>query len=351
MSDFDLSALRMQVEINQSEDVFHLHPGETRIYSILLVIDCQNALKLSGTMLITNLRVIWKCVKDSTFNISIPFYYVNSIKVMKNGPGDSKKRASIAFNMCGSAKKYHFIFSMRKPIKKTMNLLNKVIKNFDESSFLRSTRLRTSIITNQRLSLLREEYVVKQYDGLSNIVGRVGKIGIGIITNIRFVWYSTIVENFNISVPIVIVPHIEVISHSRFSKCFYIRIEEKGETALFGFTSGCIEKLLDFADTFNKVRDSAIKNPMLTYTVYDNNLSSEESTVEEKIEETFEFEDDNKMLNYFDINAEEDPLLPIVFDKSLGLSIEKSPYEESVSKLWEDASKSRLKTLAERINL
>jgi hypothetical protein len=351
MGDIYTSALKMKVQINIPCGELNLYPGEKRISSILLAIDSLSLLKLSGTLTVTNLRIIWRYAKNKDINMSIPFKFIDIIRPIMPRSTHRKNRAEIEIKMSGSAQMHYFIFSIRKPIKKTMELLDKVISNFNESSLLRDSRFCTSIINNQRLDLLNAEYVVKKYDGLSNIVGRIGKTGVGFVTNFRFVWYSTIVENYNFSIPIIKINRLEVITHSRFTKCFYLSFEEDDKANLIGFTSGNIDILYEIVETFNKTRESAIANPMLTYPLKDVNIENDEEEKKKVFqEESFEIEENINIFNFFGATKEEEPLHPIVYDKFLGLSIEKSSYEESAAKVWEDASNSRLRTLAERIN-
>ena len=220
--------------------------------------------------------------------------------------------------------------------------------------------MRTAIISNQHLDLLKSEYVIKNFDGLVNILHRSGKIGNGILTNLRFVWYSTIVENFNISIPLIILPEVSIVNHSRFQKCFYLKIDHIDKTMLFGFTFGKHDLLEDFVQTLNKARESALLNPMLTYPTHrtvsadnDNQNNDNEDFVHSLTDsldfEEFRWEKSDPILQFYDFDQsdDDDKLFPITFDKTIGLSIEQSDLQTSASSLWEHASKSKLKTLAE----
>ena len=112
----------------------------------------------------------------------------------------------------------------------------------------------------------------------------------------------------------------------------------------------------------NRARESALLNPMLTYptfggiTTEDDDMDTSKDAEEDEStsvlmdgkEEIFQFDDVDPMLQFFDFEKEEEnPMLPIVFDPSIGLSIEQSSLQTSISNLWDHASKSKFKTLAE----
>ena len=129
---------------------------------------------------------------------------------------------------------------------------------------------------------------------------------------------------------------------------------------LFGFTFGKHDLLEDFVQTLNKARESALLNPMLTYPTHrtvsadnDNQNNDNEDFVHSLTDsldfEEFRWEKSDPILQFYDFDQsdDDDKLFPITFDKTIGLSIEQSDLQTSASSLWEHASKSKLKTLAE----
>ena len=355
-----LQSLKIRLNANPGE--IFLLPGETKITVVLLVIVNKFYRKLTGTLTITNIRVIWQSQNDKNINIIIPIKYIEYFEEAPSVILNHKQRSEIHIRTKEGSEKNVFMFSLRKPIKKTISLLYKVIQNFNTSTLLREMSLRSAIISNQRLDLLQTEYVLKSFEGLVNIIKRTGKVGVGILTNLRFVWYSTIVENFNISVPLIIIPEVTLVNHTRFQHSFYIRIENNHKTLLFGFTFGKVDVLEDFINSLNRTRETALLQPMLTYPTHgsvsnedddifgsqNNDNDNDTNSLMDGNEESFQFEDNDPMLQFFDFDKEEnDPMLPIVYDQSIGLSIEQSSLQTSVSNLWELASKSKFKTLAE----
>ena len=95
MGDIYTSALKMKVQINIPCGELNLYPGEKRISSILLAIDSLSLLKLSGTLTVTNLRIIWRYAKNKDINMSIPFKFIDIIRPIMPRSTHKKNRAEI----------------------------------------------------------------------------------------------------------------------------------------------------------------------------------------------------------------------------------------------------------------
>lgn len=65
----------------------------------------------------------------------------------------------------------------------------------------RDIKLRGSLVKDDSLILLPEEMIFEQVNGVWNLSGEQGHLGCLIITNIRVVWFANLANNFNVSLP------------------------------------------------------------------------------------------------------------------------------------------------------
>jgi hypothetical protein len=188
---------------------------------------------------------------------------------------------------------------------------------------------------------MENEQVIIQLDGIANFSGEVAKIGTVIITNYRFVWCSEIVANFNVSIPLILLPELKISRSRRYGKCIYLRLMSNGIGFLYGFTTQPEQKLVDFATALERVRAAAARMPLLTPPISVDTVIVGEKEVDR--EEDCDILENDPTLRYIPCDLVDDGETGgIVFDPILGLGIESLPEGETLTERWRRASNTPL---------
>eukprot|EP00796_Vickermania_ingenoplastis_P012233 gene12233-8419_t len=179
---------------------------------------------LVGTLIITNLRLIWYASTKQQTNLSIGYFTVRNITVKE---ADSKLGGGIVSSLYVTAKfgssKFQFVFTAagnnggtgsagrRAAAARTGNagdhlfsLAHMAWKAYEATKMYREVRLRSAILTggaSGQLVLLKKEKVMSQYNRFLNITKEESFVGRLILTNVRVVWIEDVRPSFNVSVP------------------------------------------------------------------------------------------------------------------------------------------------------
>ena len=331
-----------QVRLFQEIEHLKLIPGETSYAVLTRVEDCKSHPGQFGQIQITNIRLLWYVPKTKNLNISIGYRslinYTMS-EAVQPGVGSSE----FLFIRCKeSNRNYEFIFSVAKSKQSLFRFFETAVKNYESSPLLREQKLRSSLIKDGNLLLLNGEQVMKKVDGIANYSGDIAKIGTAIVTNYRFVWYSEIVSNFNVSIPLVLLPELHASKSRRYGKCIYLKINSNGVNYMYGFTIQPEEALINFANDLEQIRSAAARKPLLTPPLA--MVKVEQAIPPPRVYEDLELQEVDPSLLYlpFDIIENEGKSSSIVFDKTLGLAIEALPSGDSLTKRWNAASNTPL---------
>ncbi|XP_014664524.1 PREDICTED: Bardet-Biedl syndrome 5 protein homolog isoform X2 [Priapulus caudatus] len=98
--------------------------------------------------------------------------------------------------------RFEFIFTNLVP--GTPRLFTSVIsvhRAYDTSKMYRDLRLRGAVVVGNELRMLPREHVVERVNGVWNLSSDQGNLGAFFVTNVRLVWYASMNEAFNVSVP------------------------------------------------------------------------------------------------------------------------------------------------------
>lgn len=324
----------------QNPDALKLVKGEQNIVILSRVEDSKGHPGQFGQGQITNIRFFWYIQKKPTLNCSIGYNTILSHKISTSGNYET-----LLLRCKEEGKSYEFLFSMLKSSSSAFKIFEIALKNYQDSIFFRQQVLRSAIIKNGTLKLLPGEQAMLTMDGLSNFCGDSAKIGTSILTNLRFIWYSEVVSNFNVSIPHIILPKFKVTDSKRFGKSFFINLFISGTQFLYGFTISPEEKLVEFVESAEKIRLSAIQKPVLTPPLVLDITQQPKKEVNPVVEEDFAVEEIDPSLRYIPCDDTNTPSQNIVYDANLGLSIEELPKDVSLSKRWAEVGATPLSTV------
>ncbi|KAJ8601813.1 hypothetical protein CTAYLR_007490 [Chrysophaeum taylorii] len=176
--------------------------GERVIDSINSVEDTKGNNGDRGSLMVSNLRLVWVSHKASRTNLSIGFNTIVSISIRK---AKSKLRgATRALYLMTkyNGSRFEFIFtSLVQNSPRLFTTVQAVLRAYETSKLYRDLKLRVSIVRDGTLVLLPRESIYSQIRGVWNLSSDQGNLGTFFITNIRVVWHASLAQNFNVSIP------------------------------------------------------------------------------------------------------------------------------------------------------
>lgn len=197
---------------------------EVLIRIIPRVEDTKGNNGLVGTMMLTNLRIIWYASTRQERNLSVGFFTIKNITIKE---ANSKLGGGVVSSLFVTAKygssRFQFVFTATGNAKEArrstafssastaegqrenlFSLAHMIWKAYESTKMYREVRLRTALTdpANQnQLVLLPQEKVVSQHPRFINLTKEESFSGLLILTNIRLVWLEELRPAFNVSVP------------------------------------------------------------------------------------------------------------------------------------------------------
>ena len=330
-----------QVRLFQNPIELRLIPGEVIHTLISRVEDSKAHPGQYGQIQITNIRLIWYMPHTSNINISIGYHAIQGARITEGSQVGIGRSESLFIRCRESTQLYEFVFVSPKNGESVFRFFEVAYKNYCGSPLFREQKLRSSILRDHDLILLNNEQVMLKADGISNFSGDVAKLGTAIVTNFRFIWYSEVVTNFNVTIPLILLPSIKINNSKRYGKSFYLVLFSAGSKYMYGFTMQPEEKLNEFISKFEKIRFSAVQSPVLTPplpTVKAQPIPKPPEIQEEDIS----LAELDPALRYLPMDEDDKHDAGIIFDKTLGLAIEQIPQGTNLSDRWKTASETPL---------
>ncbi|KAH8073956.1 hypothetical protein JL721_2510 [Aureococcus anophagefferens] len=246
--------------------------GEAVIDSINSVEDTKGNNGERGSLVVTNLRIMWISHKNSRTNLSIGFNTVVSINIRK---AKSKLRGAtqalyIMTKFGGS--RFEFIFT----------------------------------------SLLK---------GVWNLSSEQGNLGTFFVTNVRLVWHANLAQNFNVSIPYMQMQDVRVRS-SKFGPALVVETSQHSGGYILGFRVDPAERL-DSSETKPKQLDDVLQR----------HIEDDVEIVEGEDGGGGATHDGVVAAYYAEPGKKADR--EVVFDEHLGLAVEAMPPGVTTKSLWE----------------
>lgn len=152
-----------------------------------------------------------------------------------------------------------------------------IYKIYQSTSLYRELKLRGAILTDGQLSILPQEQVYKQLNGVYNLSSDQGNLGVFIITNIRLVWFAEANGSFNISLPFMQMISLRL-RESKYGLALVIQTAQTAGNYVLGFRVDPQEKLQEVYKELSSLHSIYSENPIfgvnydLKATVNDVNL-------------------------------------------------------------------------------
>ena len=208
--------------------------GEYIIDSINSVEDTKGNNGVRGSLIVTNLSILWIAHKKKRTNLSIGFNNVVAINI-KKAKSRMRGPTNALFMMTKyTASRFEFIFtSLVTNSPRLFTTVQAVLRAYETTKLYRDLKLRGSIISNHRLNLLPHEEVYNQVTDTWNLSADQGNLGVFFVTNIRLVWHANLAQNFNVSVPYMQMKTITA-KKSKFGKALVIETMPKSGGYVLG---------------------------------------------------------------------------------------------------------------------
>ncbi|KAA0145657.1 hypothetical protein FNF28_07832 [Cafeteria roenbergensis] len=274
-----------------------------------------------GTLLITNLRMVWISHKSFKTNLSVGYSCIQTITI-RSAPSILRARAQALYLMTKfDEARYEFIFtSLVEGSPRLFTTVQAVFRAYETSKLYRDLKLRGAIVRDGLLRQLPDEEVFNRLDGVMNLSSDQGNLGVLYLTNIRMVWHASLAENFNVSNPLDQISKV----HVRASTLL-----------LFLALSGRREAACKEVSSLWKV---FLADPVLgvKHTVEDAPTSTQSAPLERRaddVEIVDSAETSDTMAAYLADASKAADREP-VFDPELGLAVEALPPGYDIGKLW-----------------
>jgi len=231
-----------EIRFDSNPKLLACRTGEKEIDSINSVEDTKGNNGERGSMIVTNLRILWVAHSNSKINLSIGLNSIVSVNIRK---AKSKLRGTTQA-LCVLAKstsRYEFIFtSLVKNSPRLFTTVQAVMRAYETSKLYRDLKLRGSIIRDGDLLLLPAEQVYTRINGVWNLSGEQGNLGTFIMTNVRIVWHAHTAANFNVSIPYMQIRNLRL-RESKFGRALVIETFKAAGGYILGFRMDPAERL------------------------------------------------------------------------------------------------------------
>ena len=146
---------------------------------------------------------MWQNHSKSKLNMSLGWYCVTGITIKT---ATSRLRGGTTQALCVSAKltenRLEFIFtSLVKSNPRLFITSQSVLRSYETTKLYRDVKLRSAIVDNKQLITLPTERIYSRTEGIWNLSGETGTLGVLYITSIRIAWHALMVDALNVSVP------------------------------------------------------------------------------------------------------------------------------------------------------
>lgn len=170
-----------------------LFEGEQIVDSMNYVEDTKGNNGDLGSIIITNLRLIWFCDTDKHINLSIGYDCIISSDI-KNVNSILRGGISQALHLRTKfqTSKYEFVFTCAAAENqgRMFQTFQHVTKSYNMTRLYRDLKLRAANISEKNIRMMPGEQVFTRYHGVMNLSAEQGNLGQFVITNVRIIWFA-----------------------------------------------------------------------------------------------------------------------------------------------------------------
>ncbi|XP_046639809.1 Bardet-Biedl syndrome 5 protein homolog [Daphnia pulicaria] len=310
--------------------------GESVLERVEPVEDTKANSGEAGCLIMTNLRLLWFSNKTAKLNLTIG--YNTLVTITSQSAKNKKLNSTDALYLLAKVGNGRFEFLFTPLLENKTNysvILNEIHKSYVASKPFRELRLRHHIIHANQLKVMPLEHICNRVEGVWNLANNQGNLGCFIITNVRVVWFATLNEYFNISLPYLQIAQFSL-RDSKFGKVLVIEsTENNGGRYLLGFRIDPASRLKQIFQEIQSLHLTQIRNPELG--VSWNSISTRQTDALGPVQDEKEDEGVRCFTNYLQTDYMDSVSCghPPEFDRTIGLAMEKLPSGVNRNTLWQ----------------
>jgi len=318
-----------------------MRAGEHVIETVFQVEDTKGNNGELGTLVITNLRLVWVSDKIRRTNLSVGHNCIVTLS-MKNTNSRLKGNTQAVFVLTKyNSSRFEFIFTnMDSNSGPSMfHTIQGVFREYDVTRLYRELKLRGNILHDKQLKLLNEEHIYSKVSGVWNLSSEQGNLGTFFVTNVRLVWHANLAPNFNVSIPYLQMKRVGV-RESKFGQALVVETLPRSGSYILGFKVDPESKMQEVAKELASLWQANQSNPSFGV-----NFAQSAAAAAAAAEKTFAGDQDVAIVDgetgtdvfaayYADGGAASAVDREPVFSPVLGLAIEGLQDGVTVEQLW-----------------
>ena len=324
-----------EIRFDTSSINLGLHRGEILVDCINGVEDTKGNNGVRGILIITSLRVIWYSEKSAKTNLSIGYDCINNIEIKTTKSRLRGSAQALFLRTRYKDVRYEFIFtSLVENSPRLFTSFQATVRSYDSSKLFRDFKIRGAIVKNRDLVMLPGEEVLYRSNNVWNISSEQGNVGTYMVTNIRVVWFASVADSFNISLPFVQVKSIT--KKDSPSPTMIIETSRLSNGYVLGFRSETLPEILN--ETTSAFRIAIDQPTMGVEVTFQEAQPSPAQAKQPRVFDDIEIVEPqyagqgSASVAY--LVSEVDRSTEIVFSPEIGLAIEKPPNNMKISTLW-----------------
>lgn len=155
-----------------------------------------------GTLIFSSLRLIWYCQSDIKLNLSIGFDCILNFEVRGASSKVTGETIGLVIKCKFNNNRFEFVFNaVSNNSPKLFSSFQMIHRAYDASRLYREIKLKGFLTQDKNLIMLPQEKVINKLSGVASVNNDQVIQGTYYLTNIRLVWYSNSLDNFNVSLP------------------------------------------------------------------------------------------------------------------------------------------------------
>jgi len=353
---------RVQIVLHKSEIVFD---------TMANIEDTKGKNGDVGTLIFTNLRIIWYLQSDIKLNLSIGYDCILGSEIRSTSSKVTGDVKALSIKCKFNNNRFEFVFNAVSSISPQLfSTFDVIYRAYDTSRLYREVKLKGFLNQDKNLITLPKEKVFEKTSGVISINNDQVLNGTLYQTNVRIVWYSNTIENLNVSLPWILIASIKPKEINKFGKILSIETTKISGEKIFNFKLNenldklhkeitenyktysddpvlgvdadyikLIENASKSSSNLNvksslsdryilKIKNSNNINKLNTYQVLNSNEEVE-------VIETNYFNDQSNIFYYMTNQQDKkNTMTDVIYSAELGLAIERFPENNSIESLW-----------------
>jgi Bardet-Biedl syndrome 5 protein len=371
-----------EVRFDVPKNQLALRIGEKALDMIPNIEDSKGNNGDVGTLMFTNLRLIWYCQENIKINLSLGYDCVITSDIKTTTSKVAGETKGIYIKCKFNNNRFEFVFNALTNTPQMFTSFQAIYRAYDSSRLYRDMKIKGFLTQDKNLMTLPQEKIINRLITVASVNNDQAVNGTYYITNVRLVWYSNSVDNFNVSIPWIQIKSTKT-KDSKVGKLISIETSKQAGGAIhnFRFSENLDNSLKEIQTTHKTYLEHPIlgvdlenvnnqtksptssttqgsvsqsvnniqtsknisQNPDITFSNEETNIKTNEynkmvntANIDDvEIVDTNYFNEQPSMLYYMISNQEKkNAITDIVFSNELGLAVERLPENITLESLW-----------------